>query len=256
MAESNRPLIRLSEPAAVNMSDHWFERATTEHFWIRRRFQVIQRTAGDLIRGAKIVAEVGCGVGFVQRQIEDRFGVPVAGFDLNEYALRNSISRLSPLYCYDIRDRAERFRGQFDVVLLLDVLEHVAEEGPFLRALGFHLAAEGSLLVNVPAFQALYSSYDRVMGHVRRYSIRTLRQAAREGGFRVRSYTYWGAPLLPALAARKVALAFLRNDRQIVTAGFGPGSGIWNEALRWWVRCERLPAKRLGASLFAVLEKA
>src|SRR5215472_13006304 len=97
-----REIVYLSPPAKVCMADRWFELASVDHFWIARRFEVLQRLAGPLIAGAREVAEVGCGSGLLQCQIEDRYDRPVTGFDLNEYALKRNLSRLSTVCCYNV----------------------------------------------------------------------------------------------------------------------------------------------------------
>src|SRR5450631_1067818 len=115
MASESRPAISdqlhevtyLSPPAPISMADDWYDIASLEHFWIRRRFDVLERLANrlfpDVLRQGGSAAEVGCGNGLLKRQIEDEHGVPVAGFDLNEGALQRSVSRISSLYYYDVR---------------------------------------------------------------------------------------------------------------------------------------------------------
>ncbi len=98
------------------------------HFWIRRRFEVLQQLHGHRITEAKEIAEIGCGHGLLQKQIEDNYGREVSGFDLNEYALRRNISGRSKLYCYDILQREPALQGRFDLIFLFDVLEHVQQE--------------------------------------------------------------------------------------------------------------------------------
>src|SRR5437764_11173656 len=100
---SGRTLTYLSAPAEVSMADRWFEVASVDHFWVRRRFEVFQQLAGSLIGGAREIAEIGCGNGLLQRQIEDAYGREVAGFDLNEFALKQSLTRHSSIFCYDVR---------------------------------------------------------------------------------------------------------------------------------------------------------
>src|SRR5260370_3522498 len=96
-----RKIEYLSPPSEVSMADRWFEIASIEHFWVRRRFDVLQRLAGDLIASAKEMAEIGCGHGLLQRQIEDSYGREVAGFDLNECALKLYVSRRGAGFCCD-----------------------------------------------------------------------------------------------------------------------------------------------------------
>jgi hypothetical protein len=64
----------LSAPAEVSMADRWFEIASIDHFWVRRRFDVLRRLAGDWIANSRAMAEIGCGHGLLQRQIEDAYG--------------------------------------------------------------------------------------------------------------------------------------------------------------------------------------
>jgi SAM-dependent methyltransferase len=239
----------------VSMADSWFELANLDHFWVRRRFEVMLKLADAAIRQAQNISEVGCGNGLVQRYLEDHYGVSVAGFELNELALKQSCSRTSPLYCYNIHERAEHLKSQFDLVILFDVLEHIEDEGGFLASIKHHMTDSARLLINVPALQSLYSMYDEAAGHVRRYNIRQMTKSAEASGFRVSSFTYWGLPLMPLLVLRKGLLAFRRGEKEIISSGFDPGSPALNAALMRLSRCEILPQKWMGTSLMAVLER-
>src|SRR5258707_4323036 len=154
MENNGHPITYTSAPVPVSMTDCWYEVASPSHFWIRRRFGVLERLAGPLIRNATNIVEIGCGNGLVQKCIEDRFEIAVAGVDLNELALTKNISRISPCYCYDINQRSPEFRARFDVVLLFDVLEHIADEGAFLQSVKYHMSGPGALIVNLPDHQS------------------------------------------------------------------------------------------------------
>jgi len=238
------------------MADHWFEVASLDHFWIRRRFEVLQRLAGGLITSARKIAEIGCGHGLLQRQVEDAYGREVAGFDLNELALRRNVSRRSNLCCYDIFQADVELRGSFDLIFLFDVLEHISDEDRFLKALLFHLAPKGKLVINVPAGQWAYSAYDKAAGHVRRYSMHTLRQSAARSHFEMERWTYWGLPLVPTVVLRKLWLMGKHSQSEIITAGFDSRSSAINNALSALARCERIPQKLLGTSLMAIFTAA
>ena len=175
----------------------------SKHLWITRRFEVLRRLAGDLIAQATAIAEIGCGHGLLQRQIEDFYQVEVAGFDLNETALKQTACRFSPVCCYDVREQSPEYEARFDLILLADVLEHIADQDAFLRAVKFHLAPGGGVLVNVPALQSLYSGYDRAVGHLRRYRIGSLEALARRHELTLARYTYWGFPSATAASLTK-----------------------------------------------------
>jgi len=231
------------------MGDWWFDVATSDHFWIRRRFEVTRRLADAVVQRSYYLGEIGCGNGLLQKDIEDYYGKPVAGFELNQLALKNNISRNSPLYCYDIHQRNPEFRSHFDLIFLFDVLEHIDDEAGFLQSVRFHLAKNGSLLINVPAHQQLYSDYDRAAGHVRRYSARQLRNVVERNGFRVRAFTYWGLSLIPLLLLRK-AMSLQRSNGR---AGFDPGGQTMNAILAALAKCEPLPQRFFGTSVMALL---
>lgn len=244
----------MSAPAKVRMGDRWFEIASVDHFWIRRRFEVLKRLAGELISNAKHIAEIGCGHGLLQLQIEKAYGSEVTGFDLNEFALKQNVSRLSPVCCYDIYQKDSALQGRFDLIFLFDVLEHISDEDSFLAALKFHLAPGGKLIVNVPAGAWAYSSYDEAAGHVRRYAIGNLRETAQRNHLQVVEWTYWGLPLVPTLMLRKLWLMGIHDHDKILSAGFDSRTGIINHSMGMLAKCEPIPQTFLGTSLMGVLQ--
>ncbi len=96
--------------------------------------------------------------------------------------------------------------GTFDLLLLLDVLEHVEDDAKFLRSLVERLAPGGWALISVPAWQQLYTSHDRRLRHFRRYSPRQATAVLRTSGLDVQSS---GGLFHGLLAAR--GLSWLRE---------------------------------------------
>jgi 2-polyprenyl-3-methyl-5-hydroxy-6-metoxy-1,4-benzoquinol methylase len=251
---STRNLTYLSPPAEVSMADRWFEIAAIDHFWVQRRFDVLRRLTGNLIPTAKEIAEIGCGHGLLQRQIEDSYGRDVTGFDLNEFALKRNLSRHSNTCCYDIHQRDPALYERFDLLFLFDVFEHIADEDRFLAALMFHLAPGGKLIVNVPAGNWAYSAYDEAAGHVRRYSIRSLRSAAARSNLVITKWSYWGLPLVPTLVLRRLWLLGNHDKDTLISAGFSSRTNVVNRLLGLAAMCEPIPQRFLGTSLMAVLQ--
>jgi SAM-dependent methyltransferase len=64
----------------------------------------------------------------------------------------------------------ERPEGEFDIVLAMDVIEHVPDDAAFLRDLRRVAHSRTLLVVTVPAYQALFTKHDVYLGHYRRYS--------------------------------------------------------------------------------------
>jgi SAM-dependent methyltransferase len=241
----------ISNPTPVSMADEWFDISTTEHFWVRRRFEVFEKLAGDLVQKSREIAEIGCGHGLVQRQIEAAHGREVTGFDLNEFALQRNQSQRSSVCCYDICDQASQFRQRFDLIAMFDVLEHVEDDDQFLRAAMFHLAPGGHLVINVPAGEWLFSRYDQTSGHKRRYSTSTLERVAKRSGYALVRSSYWGLPLVPLLILRKIWVMRSQGAGSIAV-GFDSRTKSINRILGWLSRCELIPQKLLGTSVMAV----
>lgn len=252
---TERKIEYLSPPAKVSMAHDWYDIASLEHFWIRRRFEVFQRYVGKLVADGSNIAEIGCGHGLLQRQVEDAHNREVIGLDLNEYALRRNISRMSQIFCYDIFQKEATFREKFGLILLFDVLEHIEDEQRFMEAVLYHLAFHGRVIINVPCGRWLYSTYDRVVGHVRRYSVRSLSNAARRSGLSLESYTYWGLPLLPSLVVRKVVLLGADKRGGVIKKGFDTRGTTVNKLLGLISRWEPIPQHLLGTSIMAVLSR-
>ena len=62
----------------------------------------------------------------------------------------------------------------FDTILYVDVLEHIASDRSELARAACHLRTDGTLIVLAPAFNVLFSPFDRAIGHYRRYTRRSL----------------------------------------------------------------------------------
>ncbi len=255
-AAAERKIEYLTPPTKVSMTDGYFKLASLGHFWVRRRFEVFQKLAGELVSSAREMAEIGCGQGLLQRQIELAYGRELTGFDLNENGLTHNLSQRSRVICYDVFQKAKEFRERFDLIFLWDVLEHLEDEDSFLRAVRFHLAAGGKLVFNVPAGEWAFSGYDTAAGHYRRYSERSFFAAIGRNGLEVTNWTYWGLPLTPTLLFRKIWLKREQGTSQNYSIGFGKGSGVINGALHLASKFEGIPQELGGTSLMAVVRGA
>jgi 2-polyprenyl-3-methyl-5-hydroxy-6-metoxy-1,4-benzoquinol methylase len=245
-------IIYLSPPEPVNMGNAWFSIASINHFWIRRRLQVLRRLT-PMFDWAKLrLADIGGGSGLLQRQLEDEYGATVDGFDLNELALKSSVCRTSRRFCYNIFNRDDALREVYDAIFLFDVIEHVPDDRAFLEAALFHLRRGGHVLINVPADPALFSAYDRAAGHMRRYLARDLLALVAACGLEVVRWTYWGWSLRLLLHIRRRRLRGQTDDDQILRDGFDMRNGVINAGLWLFSQLERIPQHHAGSSLMLV----
>ena len=103
-----------------------------------------------------------------------------------------------------------------DYLYTLNVLEHIEDDQGALNELARVLRPGGRLLVYVPAFQVLFTSMDRKVGHHRRYRLGGLTDKIRAAGFSVREARYADAL---GFGASLVYRAFDRGDGQVDRRG-------------------------------------
>ena len=220
----------LSAAAAVSMADEWFDFSDRDHFWMRWRFDVLYRQMRRLGITPGKTLEIGCGHGVVRQQMEEAFMVPVDGCDLNEHALRMASAGQGRLLVYNIFDRLPEMCGAYDMILLMDVIEHVDSDLAFLKTSLEHLKPEGFVAINVPAHRFLYSKYDRVNGHKRRYNCERLYSLFGKSDVKPLAMVNWGFSLVPLLLLRKLVLKFVPEERAIET-GFAPPGRVTKAGL-------------------------
>lgn len=244
----------LSDPNPVSMADDWFGKATPDHFWMKRRFRVFERLATGM-ELPEPVADIGCGHGTMMRQFQDRYAKEIDGFDLNDFALKQAAEKQGlPVFCYDVFRRHPEFEHRYGLVFLFDVIEHIEDERSFVDAVLHHLRPGGLLAVNVPALPRLYSVYDEVAGHVRRYDRASLLALGERCGMCVERWTFWGLPLLPLAIIRKLVLPFARRQR-VITRGFVPPGRIGNALCSALSGLEKSPQHLYGCSLMVLFRK-
>lgn len=135
--------------------------------------------------------------------------------------------------------------GPFDTAVLLNVLEHIEDDDGALGQLHDLLSPGGRVALWVPAFEALYSDFDRRIGHYRRYRTTQLSAQLERAGFRVEECRYVNA--VGSLAW----LVLARWMRRTPTA-VGPVK-VYD---KWFVpvlrQIERVVPVPVGQSVFAV----
>ena len=91
---------------------------------------------------------------------------------------------------------------EFDVILALDVLEHVEDDRAFLeRVVRRNMRSGSCMIFSVPAWPALMTSHDDALGHFRRYTPAQAREAIVKSGLRIEASGGLFSSLLPVRAA-------------------------------------------------------
>jgi SAM-dependent methyltransferase len=172
------------------------------HWWWRVRHELVIRTVEQLLKGnntpppEKHILDIGCAGG-------------VSFDDLSRYGEVYGLEP-SPILvdtCPQWRGRIELIAfgpdystsRQYDLVLMLDVLEHIEDDVAALRRVRHLLKPGGHAILTVPALQSLWSMHDVVNGHYRRYSKMGLQRLSEDSGFAVcdlRYFFFWPLGLM------------------------------------------------------------
>lgn len=124
-----------------------------------------------LLAQPRAVLDVGAGDGYLARTLlaEMAPGSEVACFDA--HYTDDDLRRLAEPSVLGLSFVREPPARRYDVILMLDVIEHVPDDHAFLgEIIAQSLAPGGVVLVSVPAWQSLFSTHDTALRHFRRYS--------------------------------------------------------------------------------------
>jgi len=176
------------------------------HWWYRARREILS----DLIErritlpdNARIL-EVGCGTGHNLAMLGD-FG-RVDAIEVDGAARAIASQRLghevldAPLPALPgVPDRT------YDLIAILDVIEHIDEDVAGLAGLAAKLKPGGRILITVPAFPWMWSAHDVVNHHKRRYTRRTLKALVRDAGLKLEFMSWFNSLLFPLAATARLA---------------------------------------------------
>jgi 2-polyprenyl-3-methyl-5-hydroxy-6-metoxy-1,4-benzoquinol methylase len=170
-----------------------------QHWYYRSKAAALRRAVADL--NPQRLLDVGAGSGFFSRHLLAEGGAQSA-------------------LCVDIgyeRDRDEQVAGKpvlyrrdcgatdCDLVLMMDVLEHVDDDRSLVRHYAAKVPSGAHFLVTVPAFGFLWSGHDVFLEHKRRYVLSEIEAAMRDAGLGIVKGAYYFGLVFPLAAAVRLA---------------------------------------------------
>ncbi len=144
------------------------------------------------------VLDVGCGWGVNLAALE-RAGYRASGLDISRQILELLDQPGRRLIEADLNQPPPAGHELYAGALLLDVIEHLDDDRGTLQRIAPLLQPGGTLVVSVPALPELFSEFDHIQGHRRRYVPETLRTAFAGTGLSVRNIFWWGGWMVPVL---------------------------------------------------------
>lgn len=203
------------------------------HWWYRARRDILAdylTRAGNLPAGARIL-EIGCGTGHNLPMLA-RFGT-VEAIEIDPAARAIASARLGkPVGDAPLPELTGIERGAYDLIAVLDVVEHIEDDVAALKAMGECLRPGGKILIAVPAHQWLWSAHDVVNHHHRRYSKATLHAAIVAAGLRHNGLRWFNALLFPLAVAARIAGRLTGKDDSDNSPPPGPINALFERVFR------------------------
>ncbi|MFI5000928.1 MAG: class I SAM-dependent methyltransferase [Reyranellales bacterium] len=169
------------------------------HWYYRSKAAALSRSV-DRLRPRRVL-DVGAGSGFFSRHLLAEGGAERALCVDIGYArdYDDSVAGKPVLY------RRGCGMTDCDLVLMMDVLEHVDDDRGLVRHYANKVPSGAHFLVTVPAFRFLWSGHDVFLEHKRRYRLREIEAAMREAGLAVVHGAYYFGLVFPLAAAVRLA---------------------------------------------------
>jgi SAM-dependent methyltransferase len=176
------------------------------HWWYRARREIlaslIERRI-DLPPGARIL-EIGCGTGHNLAML-GRFG-QVDAIEVDDDARALASRRLGrTVMAAPLPQLGGVEEGVYDMVAILDVLEHIEDDRAALSSIAKRLKPSGRILLTVPAHPWMWSAHDVVNHHHRRYTRAALKEVIGAAGLRIEMLSWFNSLLFPLAAAARLA---------------------------------------------------
>jgi trans-aconitate methyltransferase len=161
------------------------------------------------------ICEVGCGAGFILAALRERYpDAELSGYDIAPAAARFWPAHESKGISFVVGDFLTLNQRTYDVILVLDVLEHVRDPLDFLfrlrntgRYFVFHIPLDLSAM-SVAREQPLLT-VRRNVGHIHYFTKNLAISMLQESGFRVRIWRYTGASFAAPRRTWKTRLAMV-----------------------------------------------
>lgn len=218
------------------------------HWYYRSKAAALRRMVGPL--KPQRLLDIGAGSGFFSRHLLTEAGAQSAlCVDVGYEASRDETVDGKPVLF-----RRDCGPTDCDLVLMMDVLEHVENDAGLLRHYATKVAPGAHFLVTVPAFHFLWSGHDVFLEHKRRYTLPEIEATTRDAGLDVVKGAYFFGFIFPLAAAVRLATRGNTQPRSSLSRHGALANGLLTAACT--AELPFFPFNRLaGLSAFVLARK-
>jgi len=150
------------------------------------------------VKGKRIL-DIGCSTGYLGKVLKEQENF-VVGVDISEQASKQAQTVLDRAYCFDVEKQwpLELENEKFDIIVALEIIEHLFDPALFLKKIREFLEKDGTLIITVPNFLSWVNRIKFVFGkfrytdqgifdfgHIRFFTRKTLRILLNDSGFEI-----------------------------------------------------------------------
>jgi len=170
------------------------------HFWFRARGAMVTWAIRRHFGAPRSVMEIGCGVGGMLARIRETFpDAALTGSDIHTTALPYAASRLPGAALLQMDATRIPFDAEFEVIAACDVIEHIERDDLALAEMHRAVKPGGGIVVTVPQDPKLWSTWDELSFHQRRYTRLQLLERVQAAGFNVERIASMSSLIYPLL---------------------------------------------------------
>lgn len=174
-----------------------------------------------------IILDVGAGSGFFSRKLlSDTAATEAWCVDTSYDADSDAEEAGKPIHFRRSVDSVNA-----DLVLLMDVLEHVDDDVGLLKDYANKVPSGARFLVSVPAFQFLWSGHDVFLEHKRRYRLNQMEDVIRRAGLTVIHGAYYFGAVFPIAAIIRLVSNLARRGQHKARSQLSQHHPLVNETL-------------------------
>lgn len=188
----------MQTPEYDNLEKHLLDQIKSgkKFFWNQLRWDAVK----EYFKLSQKILDFGAGPGLLGEFIEDEFPNNTYFFSEKIESLR---IRLISKYGEDKDYTNLNQYHDFDVICMLDVLEHIENDQEFLIKLTQEMKSGSKLIITVPAKMSLWSAWDKKHGHFRRYEKQSLKDLFLDLNGTIKECSYLFPELFPVALNRK-----------------------------------------------------
>jgi 2-polyprenyl-3-methyl-5-hydroxy-6-metoxy-1,4-benzoquinol methylase len=196
----------------INMYRIFFEIQKKHWFFVSKKKIVLDIINRQLTKTDSLkILDIGCGAGLMLNSLES-IG-QTCGMDASDEAIKFSKEIFTGrVEKGSLPDKIPFEKTSFDLITILDVIEHVDQDVDSLKAIRSRLVPGGKAIITVPAYMFLWSAFDEMNQHKRRYTLNELHKKLIEAEFFVERISYYNTLLFPLVYTVRMLNNFLGRD--------------------------------------------